>query len=130
MSNCQARTTTREFKIPGTQITAFLTGECKELGTKKVQVDGGDAFMFICDACLDRWRLKAKKKEWYGWFDCDIPADAHVYDSIWFWETVLTLMNQVNKTNLKRKEVSRETFHTFLREMTKQDKGYCKYIIL
>jgi hypothetical protein len=134
MSNCQARIATREFKIPGlafanpgtkvpgTQITAFLTGECKEPGTKKVQVDEGDAFMYICDVCLDRWRLRTKKKEWYGWFDCDIPPDAPVYDSIWFWEQVLTLMNQVNKINLKRKEVSRETFHKFLREMDKQDR--------
>jgi hypothetical protein len=119
---CQARIATREFKVPGTQTKAFLTGECKEPGTKKVQVDEGDAFMYICDDCFNRWRFKAKKKEWYGWFDCDIPVDAPVYDSIWFWETVLTLMNQVNKTDLIRKEVSRETFHKFLREMSKQDK--------
>jgi hypothetical protein len=126
---CQARITTREFQIPGssfvepgTNTKAFLTGECQNPATKKVQVDEGDAIMNICDSCLTRWRLKAKKKEWYGWFDCDIPPDAPVYDSIWFWEQVITLYNKVNKSNVKRTEVSRSLLLQFLRKMDQEDK--------
>ncbi len=119
---CQARVTTREFKIPGTETKAFLTGECQNPATRKVQVDEGDAIMNICESCLNRWRLKAKKKEWYGWFDCDMPPDAPVYDSIWFWEQVITLYNKVNKSNVNRCNVPKPLLLQFLRKMDQEDK--------
>jgi hypothetical protein len=28
------------------------------------------------------------QNKWLGWFDGDVPKEAHIYDSYWFWWAV------------------------------------------
>ena len=81
---CQARVLDEEFKIPGISDICHTTKECGLPANKKASVDDGDASFRICMSCVKR-RIA---KQWYGWYDCEYPADAHVKYSPWYYDAV------------------------------------------
>lgn len=88
--SCQARILTTQFVIPGTADSCFNTTECRKPAAHKITVDDGDAFMPICKECFARFKTRTPKSsnQWYGWFDCDYPPDAHIKGSRWYHDKV------------------------------------------
>lgn len=74
--------------------------ECGQPATKKVTIDDGDAFFYICPKCLAKYLTKTRQgTNWIGWFDCDIHPEARVKGSKWYWSTMLDQYNKANPKN-------------------------------
>jgi len=78
--SCQARVIDKPF--PFTQV-CHSTKECGNPRYVKITVDNGDASLMICKACF---RCLGKRENWLGWFDCDIPPEAKVKYSRWYYD--------------------------------------------
>ena len=87
--SCQARILDKEFVIPGTTETCHMTKECGGVSFKKVSIDDSEGLQHICKVCVKRFMTKGTKQDsWYGWFDCDYPAEAHVKFSPWYYKVL------------------------------------------
>uniref|UniRef100_A0A6C0KMD2 Uncharacterized protein n=1 Tax=viral metagenome TaxID=1070528 RepID=A0A6C0KMD2_9ZZZZ len=87
--SCQARILDKEFVIPGTSEKCYSTKECGQAHFRGVRVDSGESEMKICKDCSKRFMTKGSKKDsWYGWFDCEYPAEAHVKFSPWYYKVL------------------------------------------
>jgi len=96
---CQARVLDNEMKFPNG--TPYYTSKlCDRKTTRKIKVDVGAfpecpgdpdclATMYLCTKCMPNYMNKDSsnkeaKAKWLGWFDCDIPPEAHVKHSAWY----------------------------------------------
>jgi hypothetical protein len=96
-SFCQAsiRDPKGSFDFFGHEV--FTVKECSEEATKKLTVDDGDAFMYICHGCIPKYLTKLRADtSWIGWFDCDIRPEARVKGSRWYWSLFLEQYNKAN----------------------------------
>lgn len=96
---CQARILNEEMKFPNDTVY-YTTKQCDRKTERKIKVDVGAfpecpgnpdcvATMLICTKCMPNYRNKDSsnneaRAKWLGWFDCDIPPEAHVKHSAWY----------------------------------------------
>ena len=96
-SFCQASIRDKSFDFFGHEV--FTVKECSQPATKKLTVDDGDAFMYICHGCIPKYLTKLRADtSWIGWFDCDIRHEARVKGSKWYWSLFLEEYNKANPT--------------------------------
>ena len=89
MAVCQARVLDCEQVFPRTGEKFHTTKECGKKPKVKIGVDDGEASMYICASCFRRFSKRvAVPGDWYGWFDCEYPAEARVKFSPW-WRAAL-----------------------------------------
>ena len=86
--SCAARILDQEYIIPGLTETCHSTKECGDKANKKIVVDS-ETSLYICNPCMRRYLTKkTADSSWYGWFDCEYPADARILHSPWFRDAV------------------------------------------
>lgn len=97
MNNCQAAVKNNPLQF--FEYVIYSLKECSLPATKKVVIDDGDSFFYICSSCLARYLTKLRAETtWIGWFDCDIHPKARVKGSLWYWNL---FMEEYNKANQK-----------------------------
>lgn len=104
--HCQARIPTTSYTIPGTSLIVWQTTECGNPTSRKATIDDGDSHQYLCNKCIPRFVSKEKsgdQNKWLGWFDGDIPKEAHIYDSYWFWWSVFAAWQESDPKNKKIK---------------------------
>ena len=85
MAVCQARVLDCEQVFPRTGEKFHTTKECGSGPKVKIGIDDGEASMYICASCFRRFSKRvAVPGDWYGWFDCEYPAEARVKFSPWW----------------------------------------------
>jgi hypothetical protein len=85
MAVCQARVLDCEQVFTRTGEKFHTTKECGKKPKVKIGVDDGEASMYICASCFRRFSKRvAVPGDWYGWFDCEYPAEARVKFSPWW----------------------------------------------
>jgi hypothetical protein len=86
---CFARTLGAPEPAPWASETIYRGAECGAEAARTITVDDGDASFGICPACFKRFLTKGTKNDqWYGWFDCAVPAHAPVKGSKWYQDLV------------------------------------------
>ena len=89
MAVCQARILDCEQVFPRTGEKFHTSKECGKKPKVKIGVDDGESSMYICASCFRRFSKRvAVPGDWYGWFDCEYPAEARVKFSPW-WRAAL-----------------------------------------
>jgi hypothetical protein len=72
--------------------TFYETVQCGTPGKKKISVDGGDAQMTVCDACL---RVFLDRKRWLGFYDCSLPQNTKdTIGSPYYYEKLLEIYKE------------------------------------
>ena len=85
MAVCQARVLDCEQVFPRTGEKFHTSKECGKKPKVKIGVDDGESSMYICASCFRRFSKRvAVPGDWYGWFDCEYPAEARVKFSPWW----------------------------------------------
>lgn len=85
MAVCQARVLDCEQVFPRTGEKFHTSKECGKKPKVKIGVDDGEGSMYICASCFRRFSKRvAVPGDWYGWFDCEYPAEARVKFSPWW----------------------------------------------
>jgi len=85
MAVCQARVLDCEQVFPRTGEKFHTSKECGKKPKVKIGVDDGEGSVYICASCFRRFSKRvAVPGNWYGWFDCEYPAEARVKFSPWW----------------------------------------------
>jgi len=84
MPSCNARILGTEFTLASLKF--HETVECGREASNKITIDDGDARLYICTPCAQRFRTKCSaNSSWYGWFDGDYPPQALLkYSPRWY----------------------------------------------
>jgi len=98
MKTCQAAVKDKPFTFFENEFHTLK--ECSQPATKKVTVDDGDSYLYICTSCLAKYLTKLRAgTNWIGWFDCDIAPEARVKGSKLYWSLFLENYNKANPKN-------------------------------
>ena len=85
MATCQGRVQGRAVPIPGTNLRAYATKECAKPAHTKIPIDDGESKIPLCLACSKRYQQRDNSAcPWLGFFDGDVPPNAHVVGSAWY----------------------------------------------